>query len=139
MDDLFVTLTRAVDGAPAVAIAAAAAWGVLSIVLSPCHLASIPLVVGWLNGGEAVGARRAVPVALVFALGILVTIGIIGGLTAAAGRMLGDLGRWGDVIVAVVFLARRPRAAGGDWRAPSCWGWPSARPWVPAPSPSWRR
>ena len=45
METLFVTLTRAVEGSALVALGASFAWGVLSILLSPCHLASIPLIV----------------------------------------------------------------------------------------------
>ena len=43
---LLSSLTEAIEGAPALALAAAAAWGVLSILLSPCHMAKIPLIVG---------------------------------------------------------------------------------------------
>ncbi|MBE2213595.1 MAG: cytochrome C biogenesis protein [Opitutaceae bacterium] len=106
MDELFITLTDAMSGAPAVALAAAFAWGVLSIVLSPCHLASIPLIVGFLQGGGAarVSPHRAVALSTLFAVGILASIAAIGALTAAAGRMLGDLGPWGNYAVAAVFL-----------------------------------
>lgn len=104
MESLFVTLTGAMSGAPLVALAAAFAWGVLSVVLSPCHLASIPLIVGFLQGGGVVSPRRAVGLSMVFALGILLSIALIGGATAAAGRMLGDLGPWGNYGVAVVFF-----------------------------------
>ncbi|MCX7006558.1 MAG: cytochrome C biogenesis protein, partial [Kiritimatiellaeota bacterium] len=36
--------------------------------------------------------------------GILITIALIGLLTAALGRMLGDVGRWGNYFVAVIFF-----------------------------------
>ncbi|EDY84517.1 Cytochrome C biogenesis protein transmembrane region [Verrucomicrobiia bacterium DG1235] len=86
-------------------MAAALAWGVLSIALSPCHLASIPLIVGFLQDGRgATSPRRAAMLSSIFALGILASIAIIGGLTAAAGRMLGDLGPWGNYAVAIVFF-----------------------------------
>jgi cytochrome c-type biogenesis protein len=104
VDQLFITLTDAMTGAPAIALAAAFAWGVLSIVLSPCHLASIPLIVGFLQGGAAVTPRRAAGLATLFALGILGSIALIGALTTAAGRMLGDLGVWGNYAVAAVFF-----------------------------------
>lgn len=39
MEALFSRLSDAMSGAPLVALVAAFAWGVLSIVLSPCHLA----------------------------------------------------------------------------------------------------
>jgi cytochrome c-type biogenesis protein len=104
MGDLFASLTHAVDGAPALALGASFLWGVLSIVLSPCHLASIPLIVGFINGQGRITTRRAFGVSALFSLGILVTIGIIGGITGAAGRMIGDIGRWGNYLVAVVFF-----------------------------------
>jgi len=49
IQELFDNLTHAVEGAPAIAVAAAFVWGVLSILLSPCHLASIPLIVGFID------------------------------------------------------------------------------------------
>ena len=104
METLFVRLSEAMHGAPLIALGAAFAWGVLSIVLSPCHLASIPLIVGFLQGGQPVTPRRAAGLSTLFALGILVSIALIGAITAAAGRMLGDLGVWGNNAVAAVFL-----------------------------------
>jgi cytochrome c-type biogenesis protein len=104
METLFIRLTDAMNGAPLAALAAAFAWGVLSIVLSPCHLASIPLIVGYLQGGGAVSPRRAAGLSTLFALGILVSIALIGAITAAVGRMLGDLGSWGNYAVAAVFF-----------------------------------
>jgi cytochrome c-type biogenesis protein len=38
MEQLFSSLSHAVEGAPGVALAAALVWGILSIVLSPCPL-----------------------------------------------------------------------------------------------------
>ncbi len=104
IERIFTTLTQAVEGAPAMALGAACVWGVLSILLSPCHLASIPLIIGFINGQGRISTRRAFTLALLFALGMLVTIGAIGGITAAAGRMLGDIGRWGNFAVAVIFF-----------------------------------
>ena len=48
--------------------------------------------------------RRALGLSSLFAVGILVTIGVIGLITAAAGRMLGDIGGYGNYIVAVLFF-----------------------------------
>ena len=104
MEQLFVTLTKAVEGAPAVALTAALVWGVLSIVLSPCHLASIPLIVGFISGQQGMTTRRAFGMATVFSLGILVTIALIGVITAALGRMAGNLGGGVNYVVAIVFF-----------------------------------
>jgi cytochrome c-type biogenesis protein len=35
MQELFTTLTHAVEGTPAIALGAAFVWGILSIILSP--------------------------------------------------------------------------------------------------------
>ena len=79
-------------------------WGILSIILSPCHLASIPLIVGFISEQGQVTTRRAFWTSTLFAVGILVTIAVIGGITAAAGRMMGDVGRWGNCFVAAIFF-----------------------------------
>jgi cytochrome c-type biogenesis protein len=104
VEALFTALTHAVAGKPAAAMAAALTWGVLSIVLSPCHLASIPLIVGFIGRQGRITTRRAFAIAALFAAGILVTIGALGAVTAAAGRMLGDVGRYGNYVVAALFL-----------------------------------
>ena len=104
METLFSALNDAMAGAPWLALLAAFAWGVLSIVLSPCHLASIPLIVGFLQGGRDVTPRRAAGLSLLFACGILGSIALIGAITAAAGRMLGDFGPWANYVVAAMFL-----------------------------------
>ena len=104
MDGVFTGLTNALGGAPHVALAAAFAWGVLSIVLSPCHLASIPLIIGFIQGQDQATPRRAALLSSLFAVGILINIAVIGAITAAAGRLLGDVGTAGNVAVAVVLM-----------------------------------
>ena len=104
MEKLFTALNHAVEGTPALALAAAVAWGILSIVLSPCHLASIPLIVGFISKQEKVTVSRAFLTSTLFAVGILITIAAIGAITAAAGRMLGDVGQYGNYFVAAIFF-----------------------------------
>ena len=104
IQSLFTNLSRAIEGDPAIALSAAFVWGILSIVLSPCHLASIPLIVGFIDEQGQISTKRAFQIALLFALGILVTIGLIGAATAMAGRMLGDVGRFGNYFVAAIFF-----------------------------------
>jgi cytochrome c-type biogenesis protein len=104
IEQLFTLLSQAVSGAPLLALSAAAGWGVLSILLSPCHLASIPLIVGFIDEQGQMSTRRAFFISNMFAVGILVSIALIGLLTALAGRMLGDLGPWGNWLVAGIFF-----------------------------------
>jgi cytochrome c-type biogenesis protein len=102
--ELFTALTRAVESTPLIALGAALVWGVLSILLSPCHLASIPLIVGFIDEQGRISARRAFSISTLFAIGILITIAAIGAVTAAAGRMMGDVGKYGNYFVALIFL-----------------------------------
>jgi len=104
MEQLFEKLTHAVEGAALIAIAASFIWGVLSILLSPCHLASIPLIVGFIDEQGKISTKRAFWISFLFAAGILITIGLVGAITAAAGRLMGDVGRYGNYFVAVIFF-----------------------------------
>ena len=104
MQDLFAWLTHSVEGTPAIAIVASLLWGVLSILLSPCHLASIPLIVGFIDQQGKMSTRRAFAISTLFAVGILITIGAVGAITAAAGRLMGDIGAWGNYLVAGIFF-----------------------------------
>lgn len=104
MYSLFNYLTHAIEGVPLIAVFASIAWGVLSILLSPCHLASIPLIVGFINGQGRISTKRAFFISTLFASGILLTIAVIGIVTGAAGRMMGDVGSFGNYFVAVIFF-----------------------------------
>jgi cytochrome c-type biogenesis protein len=104
VQELLASLTRAVEGTPVLALGAAFVWGILSIVLSPCHLSSIPLIVGFIGEQPNLTTRRAFAISIAFAVGILITIALIGALTAALGRMMGDVGRFGNYLVAAIFF-----------------------------------
>ena len=101
---VFTTVTGWFEASIAVAIGAAFLWGICSVVLSPCHVASVPLAIGYVNGKGWVPPKRAVFLSLSFALGILVTIALVGGITAILGRMLGDVGVLKYVVAAVFFV-----------------------------------
>jgi cytochrome c-type biogenesis protein len=104
MEALFTSLTLAVTASLPIALAAAFAWGILSILLSPCHLSSIPLIVSYLATGGDLQRRRALGVSLAFGGGILLSTALVGLLTAAAGRLAGDVGRSGNLLLALIFL-----------------------------------
>ncbi len=104
MERLFILLSKGMEGAAPIALGAAALWGILSVVLSPCHLSSIPLVIGFISEQGKLSTRRAFGLSFLFGLGILVTIAIMGVVTAAMGRMMGDVGKYGNYVVAAVFF-----------------------------------
>ena len=104
LEALFTWVTNLLYGHPLVGLMGAFIWGILSILLSPCHLASIPLIVGFVSQQERITTRMAFRISLAFALGILSTITLIGVITSLLGRMLGDIGRWSDYLVAGIFV-----------------------------------
>ncbi|MFH1957256.1 MAG: cytochrome c biogenesis protein CcdA [bacterium] len=101
---LFEWLSQTLHSSAAMAIAGSFIWGILSILLSPCHLAGIPLIVGFINGQGKIPTKRAFRISLLFSAGILITIAVIGIITGLLGRMLGDIGRTGNYFVAVIFF-----------------------------------
>ncbi len=104
MERLFTSLTRAVEATPLIAVAASFIWGILSVVLSPCHLSSIPLIVGFIGQQGQMSTKRTFAISSFFAGGILITIAAVGAVTAAAGRMMGNVGRYGNYFVAAIFF-----------------------------------
>lgn len=104
IEELFTILYNAMMGSMWLAFFASFVWGILSILLSPCHLSSIPLVVGYIASQGKISVGRTFNISLVFSLGILVTIGLIGIITASLGRLMGDVGVYGNYFVAVIFF-----------------------------------
>jgi cytochrome c-type biogenesis protein len=80
-------------------------WGMVSVLFSPCHLASIPLIVGYVAGqDQAMAGRRAALYAVLFTLGLFITIAVIGVICTLLGRMLGDVGPYMNLVVGAVLI-----------------------------------
>lgn len=104
LDSIFTTLYEAMMGSAWIAVLASFGWGILSILLSPCHLSSIPLIVGFISSQGKMTVGRTFNISLVFSIGILITITLIGVITASLGRLMGDLGAFGNYFVAIIFF-----------------------------------
>jgi cytochrome c-type biogenesis protein len=104
LDSLFSGLTIALNQSYLVALAASFVWGILSVLLSVCHLSAIPLLIGYISSHGRIKVQQTVALSLLFAFGSLFTIALLGLITAAMGRMLGDTGEWGSYIIAGVFI-----------------------------------
>lgn len=104
IENLFTWLTQLIESTLIIAFFGAFLWGILSILLSPCHLSSIPLIIGFIGQQGKMPVKRAFFISLSFSIGILITIGAIGTITALMGRMLGDIGKWGNYLVAGIFF-----------------------------------
>lgn len=86
-------------GSLAAATAAGFVWGLLSVALSPCHLASIALLVGHIGRSSPGSGRKAGAPALLFGVGILVILAAIGAITAGLERIMGDTGPAATIVV----------------------------------------
>ena len=87
---LFETLTTALQSHSYLALGASFVWGILSVLLSPCHLASIPLVVAFIGQQKQMTTKRAFAISSFFSLGILLSIAIIGAPSNGALVVNGD-------------------------------------------------
>lgn len=104
LNEIFTQLNSALYGNIYLAMLASFMWGILSILLSPCHLSSIPLVIGYISSQGSISLRKTFNISLTFAFGILLTIALIGIVTLSLGRLMGDIGTTGNYLVAVVFF-----------------------------------
>ena len=61
LETLFTWVTKLLSGHPLLGLLGAFIWGILSILLSPCHLASIPLIVGFISQQERTHHAQGLP------------------------------------------------------------------------------
>ena len=105
MDQALLTVNEWITGGSILAALGCFLWGVVSVALSPCHLASIPLIVSYVAGQEkAVKARDAAGYALAFSIGLFITIALVGIICSLLGRMLGDVGPYWTIPVGVILV-----------------------------------
>ncbi|MCX7982447.1 MAG: cytochrome c biogenesis protein CcdA [Syntrophales bacterium] len=102
---IFETINQWITGTPTVAIFGSLIWGTVSVIFSPCQIASIPLIVAYVGGQEkAVNTVTAFFHSLTFSLGLFTTISLVGIICALLGRMLGDVGNVWQIILGLVLL-----------------------------------
>ena len=105
VDQFLLTVNQWMNGGLAVAAIGCFLWGMVSVTLSPCHMASIPLIVGYVAGQEqGVRAKSAATYAAVFTGGLFITIALVGIVCALLGRMLGDVGPWWTILVGAILI-----------------------------------
>ncbi len=105
LDHLLITITSWLRVDAARALPGSFLWGVVSVLLSPCHTASIPLLFAYIGGQRSLlTPRAAVRYSLLFVAGLFLTILAIGLVCAAAGRMLGDIGPYWQPLIGILML-----------------------------------
>ncbi len=72
---------------------------------SPCVLAMIPLVIGYVGGYAEGSQQKAVQYSVVFTVGLTITFTVLGIIAGAMGRLFGDVGSfWNFVLPPVAIL-----------------------------------
>ena len=105
MDQYLIAVNSWIGGEPALAALGCFLWGLISVLFSPCHLASIPLLVGYVAGqDQASTPRQGLCLALIFTGGLFLTITLVGLACWLLGRLLGDLGWYGPAVVGAVLI-----------------------------------
>lgn len=105
LEEFFLLINSWMNGGLLVAALGCLLWGAVSVVFSPCHMASIPLIVGYVAGQEkALKARLAVHYALAFTLGLFITIALVGVICSLLGRMLGEVSPYWTILVGAILL-----------------------------------
>jgi len=105
LDQAFLTINHWMTGSLGLALLGSFLWGMVSVLFSPCHLASIPLIIAYVGGQQRLlEGRKAALYAVLFSLGLFLTIALIGALCAVLGRMLGDVGPYWTIPVGLLLL-----------------------------------
>lgn len=105
LESIFLTVNEWMVSGTAIAAVGCFAWGMISVLFSPCHLASIPLIVAYVGGQEkAVIPRQAAGYSAAFTVGLFISIAVIGIICALLGRMLGDVGNFWQILVGAVLI-----------------------------------
>ncbi|MCP4020299.1 MAG: cytochrome C biosynthesis protein [Desulfobacteraceae bacterium] len=104
-DNLFLTINTWMSGDIGFALVGCFAWGVISILFSPCHLASIPLIVSYVAGqNQTLDARHAARYAIAFTFGLFITIAALGIICSLLGRMLGQISPYWTILVGAILV-----------------------------------
>jgi cytochrome c-type biogenesis protein len=105
LDSFLITVNEWMAGGAAIAGLGCLLWGVISVLFSPCHLASIPLIVAYVGGQQkALVPRQAAGYAVAFSTGLFITIAVIGAVCAMLGRMQWDVGSYWQILIGSVLI-----------------------------------
>ena len=105
------TLGQVMQTRPILAYGASYLGGVIATA-SPCILASIPLVIGFVGGYAGGSKKQALIYSLTFVVGLALVMSVLGAAAALMGTLFGDVGTYWYFIVAVILMAMGLQLAG---------------------------
>ncbi|WP_028322376.1 cytochrome c biogenesis CcdA family protein [Desulfatiglans anilini] len=104
-EEIFLTINQWMSGGVLIGGLGCFLWGMVSVLFSPCHLASIPLIIAYVGGQRRVlQPRDGVYFSGSFSVGLFTSIALVGVLCAWLGRMLGDIGNYWQILVGLVLV-----------------------------------
>ncbi len=104
MEGLFSSIGEIIQTQGWLAFPACFLGGVVSSA-SPCVLAMIPLVIGYVGGYAEGSQKKAIQYSIVFTIGLTITFTVLGIIAGAMGRLFGDVGRfWNYALPPVAIL-----------------------------------
>jgi cytochrome c-type biogenesis protein len=103
MESILSNVADVINNSPGLAYLFVFLGGLLS-ASSPCVLAIIPLVIGFVGGYSEGNKKKAIVYALVFALGLSITFTILGAIASLMGRLFGDVGKFWYYLAAGVAI-----------------------------------
>jgi cytochrome c-type biogenesis protein len=101
MHSLFNNIQDIIQNQQGLAFLAAFVAGLVSAA-SPCVLAAIPLIIGYVGGYSEGSRKKAALYSLVFILGLSITFTLLGAAASMMGGLLGFMGRWLSVGLAII-------------------------------------
>ena len=104
MEGLFDLIGEIIKNQGWLAFPACFLGGIVSSA-SPCVLAMIPLVIGYVGGYSEGSQKKAIQYSLMFTLGLTITFTVLGIIAGALGRLFGDVGGfWYYILPPVAIL-----------------------------------
>lgn len=104
-EQIFLIVNEWMTGGVFIAALGCFSWGVISVIFSPCHMASIPLIVSYVAGQDkTLEAKHAAKYAVAFTAGLFITIAVVGIICSLLGRMLGEIGPYWTILVGAILL-----------------------------------
>ncbi len=93
MESILANVSEVINNSPGLAYVFVFLGGLIS-ASSPCVLAIIPLVIGFVGGYSQGNKKKAIIYSLIFALGLSITFTILGAIASLVGGLFGDVGRF---------------------------------------------
>lgn len=103
MEALFQNIQTIIQDQHGLAFIAVFIGGLIS-ASSPCVLAAIPLIIGYVGGYSEGNRKKAAFFSLVFVFGLSITFTLLGAAASVMGQFLGFMGRWLYIGLAVIAI-----------------------------------